>query len=161
MSEPYTPLMAELREAYQLSDDGLDFKSAFARRGAEFDRALAAHDESVRAEARAEAEANLRKIEAWGDRQYDRAEKAEAERDELAAVIEKVHAHMDKSWAGGFSDDKIALDEILSATPADLLAERDKRVRFEALRDRELDEERRAERIRAERFPAPHDTEAN
>lgn len=38
MTEPYTPTTEEVREFYQSSEDGLDFKRRFFERGAEFDR---------------------------------------------------------------------------------------------------------------------------
>lgn len=42
MSDEYTPTTDEIRESYQMSGDGLDFKSVAERRGEEFDRWLAA-----------------------------------------------------------------------------------------------------------------------
>lgn len=47
MSSEYTPPTEEVREAYQMTGDGLDFRVFAARRGEEFDCWLA----SVRAEA--------------------------------------------------------------------------------------------------------------
>jgi hypothetical protein len=61
MTEPqqFTPTTEEIREAYALSDDGLDFKSAAERRGHDFDRWLAAHDAEVRASVPAPIPADL------------------------------------------------------------------------------------------------------
>ena len=43
MTEQYTPTTAEVREAYQGTGDGLDFKRRYAERGEEFDRWLEKH----------------------------------------------------------------------------------------------------------------------
>ena len=40
MAEPFTPTTEEVRESYQSTDDGLDFKRRFFERGEEFDRWL-------------------------------------------------------------------------------------------------------------------------
>lgn len=45
----HTPTTDEIREAYVMTGDGLDFKSAAERRGEEFDLWLAQHDAEVRA----------------------------------------------------------------------------------------------------------------
>lgn len=49
----YAPTWDEMRECYQASNDGLDFKRRFNERGEEADRWLTAHDAEV---ARAAAE---------------------------------------------------------------------------------------------------------
>lgn len=41
------PTMADIRECYQLSEDGLDFKRAYFQRGQDFDKAMAAHDKEI------------------------------------------------------------------------------------------------------------------
>jgi len=51
-----TPSTDEIRQAYQYTDDGLDFRRARDRRGAEFDRWLAEHDAETRRKALEEAE---------------------------------------------------------------------------------------------------------
>lgn len=41
------PTLADLRECYQLSEDGLDFKRAYCQRGEDFDKFMAARDKAV------------------------------------------------------------------------------------------------------------------
>ena len=56
----YTPSETEVREAYQMTGDGLDFKKASERRGEEFDRWLAAVKRETAAQALEDAAKNLR-----------------------------------------------------------------------------------------------------
>jgi hypothetical protein len=46
--DEYTPTTEQVREAYQMTGDGLDFKRAAEQRGGAFDRWLADHDKAVR-----------------------------------------------------------------------------------------------------------------
>ena len=43
----YTPTTHDVREAYQATDEGLDFRRVYQERGQEFDRWLTEHDRQV------------------------------------------------------------------------------------------------------------------
>lgn len=200
----YTPSTDEARHEYAVY---VDWKQD--ERRAAFDRML----ESVQAEARAEgahgpyacckhcvddpeyhAENAPNTHEAsctlCDDVLRRRAEKAEAERDELAAVVAELHwldqASSAPDWPGWNAHDWVW--SIIRRQPADLLAERDDRMRAEGAKEALLDAARAWQsgqwanaprdanpvreriangqyvldwlRARAERFPALHDTEA-
>ena len=43
----YTPTTHDVREAYQATDEGLDFRRVYQERGQEFDRWLTEHDRQI------------------------------------------------------------------------------------------------------------------
>lgn len=54
-----TPTDAEVREAYQMSEDGIDFKGAFFQRGRDWDAWLAEHDAKLLNDLARRADADL------------------------------------------------------------------------------------------------------
>jgi len=133
-NEPYTPSTEEVARWW-----GKNPNVAQEWRQASFNRMLASVRAEAEAKGRAEGDSALRaEIETrdngWreADKWRERAKKAEADRDALVAVIEKV-----REEAGGAYQDIPAdnIDAILSTAPADVLAERDACVRKQALLD--------------------------